>query len=379
MGAIKLYKNIVRRGASIYSNLIKIVGSLYVSKSYKKLPPAHGEREWIQRWRQLVKHPTVNCYRKYAEVADNPMDIIPEDLMNTIIQPILNPNIYRPYYLDKNSFDKIYGKENLPLTIARRMGGNYLDADYEALDFSATIHHVLSKDIEALIAKPSIDSYGGRNILLFNRGTDGLFRWNENPQKTLTLELLDELLGENWILQKKMKQHQFMAQFNETSVNTFRVHVFTSPFTQKTDIAGICMRVGAKGNWFDNIHSGGFCVSVDTEIGILGNIACDGRGNLTKNTQNNDFNQKFKVPNFDKLKEFAIQMGKKAVHHHSLATDIMMCEDGSFRLIEINIGTFDANMYAATGKTPFGKYTDEVIEYCKDRKKKINFVHVIPW
>lgn len=378
MALIKTLKKIVNKGASYYSSVIVKLGRLSYSRSYSRLPVAEGEKKWTERWRQLQKHPSVNCYRKYAGIVDTPSDIIPIDLMNTVIQPILNPNLFRPVYLDKNSFDKIYGSHNLPVTIARRIDGAYFAGDYTPI--TDRIKPESLPGVENLIAKPSRDSYGGRNILLFNRNEMGKYVWNEDPSAVLSLNLLDNLLGENWVLQHKMRQHPFMAQFNESSVNTFRVHVYCSPVTGQADVAAICMRVGAKGNWFDNIHSGGFCVKVDLETGKIGSLASDWKGDRTENTNGIDLERtEFFVPNFPELKKFAIEMGKKVLHHHSLAMDIMMDIEGNFKLIEVNIGTFDANMFMATGTTAFGKYTDEVIEYCRKRRNKVKFVHVIPW
>lgn len=379
MASIKTLKNIVNKGALIYSNMIVSLGRISYSRGYKSIPSKPGEKEWIKKWKILQKKPQVNCYRKYADISNDKINIIPMDLMNTVIQPILNPNIFRPYYLDKNTFDIIYGKENLPVTIARRMNGEYYDGDYKSFG-EKEIPFDKAKDYDSLIAKPSRDSYGGRNILLFHKNEDGIFRWNENPDRVLSVSLLDELLGQDWVLQERLKQHDFMAQFNESSVNTFRVHIYKSPVTGKTVIAGMCMRVGAKGNWYDNVHNGGFCVSVDIDSGKLGKITADGNGDLTNKTNGIDFrNLDLYVPNFENLKKFAIEMGNKVHHHHSLAADIMMDENGNYKLIEINIGTFEANMYMASGTTAFGKYTDEVIEYCKSRKNKVKFVHVIPW
>lgn len=370
-------KQLVNRGAKAYSKLIVKAGKINYAREYRKLPPAEGEREWKKRWIKLQRGPSINCYRKYAALVDEPLNIIPMDLMNTVIQPILNPNRIRPYYSDKNLFDRIFGEVNMPTTILRRIQREYFNSQYRHVEsFDLTLPN---SSITELIAKPSVDSYSGKRVLLFKRSQDGTFRWNENEDKLLSIDLLDELLGENWILQEKMKQHSFMAGFNNSSVNTFRVHIYRSPVSGETHVAAMCMRVGAQGNWYDNIHGGGFCVGVDLATGELGRLAADGKGNVTNDTHGLDFSKKIIVPNFRQLKEFAIEMGEKVIHHHSLAMDIMMNEDGTFRLIEVNIGTFDANMYSATGSTPFGKYTEEVYQYCLENLDRVNLVHVIPW
>lgn len=379
MGVVGKLKKALNGGASLYSSLIIAFGKNIHRRDYKKAPKAPGEKEWAKRWRVLQKNPSKNCYRKYYKYADNPSDIIPADMMNTVIQPILNPNELRPYYLDKNMFDLISGRDIMPYTVMRRIGGEYFDRDYKSLGAEAQLPPI-DPNIDALIAKPSRDSYGGRNVLLFHLSSDGSFRWNEDNSRTLSPKLLDELLGENWIVQHKMEQHPFMAQFNESSVNTLRVHIFSSPVSGEIDIPGACIRVGRKGNWYDNFHGGGFCVGVNLQNGKLGKVAADGKGNITTETNGIDMAANdFFVPGIEALKEFAVNIGKKVPHHYSLAADIMIDRDGSFSLIEVNIGTFDSNMYVATGSTSFGKYTEEVIDYCRKNRKKVKFVHIIPW
>lgn len=310
------------------------------------------------------------------------MNIIPEDMMNTIIQPILNPNILRPLYLDKNMFNRIYGYDNMATTVLRRINGEYFNAGYRSL--GSSVKTIPMYEFDGLIAKPSRDSYGGRNIMLFKKnhqeGSIDKYYWNADESVELSVELLDMHLGKDWILQEQLKQHPFTAQFNESSVNTFRIHIYRSPVTGTIHIPAICIRVGAKGNWFDNIHNGGFCVGVNVENGVLSKQTVDGNANPTKHTNGIDFeNKTFVIPNFDKLIDFSKSIAEKVIHHHSLAADVMMDQNGEFKVIEVNIGTFDSEMYIATGFSPFGKLTDEVIDYCSKRKDAIKFVHVIPW
>lgn len=379
MAIVKQLKSLTNVGAVLYSKIIESLGRMMYKREYKGFPPAQGEKDWKEKWKPLQKSPSVNCYRKYAAVVDHPLDIIPMDMMNTKIQPVLNPNRFRPYYTDKNTFVQLYGEENVPVTVAGRIDGSYYRGKYETTGTEKPELEIGS-DVDALIAKPSRDTYGGRGIILFKRDRDGKFRWNENPEEELSVELLDRLFGDNWILQHKMRQHSFMARFNPTSVNTIRVHVYRSPVTGNTDVAALCLRVGGKGKWFDNIHGGGFCVGVNLATGKVGHLCADGKGNPTQNTCDIDLeHEEIYIPDFKRLKEFAIRMGEKVLHHHSLAEDIMIDEHGNFKLIEINFGPFDANMYMATGSTPFGIYTDEVLNYCASRKKNISFVHVIPW
>lgn len=377
---IRTLKKIINRINEVYTLAIISGCKIAVRRRYKSIPVAiEGENEWRKKWSILQKNPAIKYYRTYAKFLGPNVDIPPAEIMQTVIQPLLNPSLMRIHYLDKNMFDKIYGKEVMPVTLLRCINGEYFSADYDSLGHDNR-YWIPDAAVNGLIAKPSRDSYGGRNILLFIRNKDHKFVMIDNPDKEFSIELLDCLLGKNWILQEQLKQSTFMAQFNETSVNTFRIHVYKSPVSGIIDIPAMCIRIGAKGHWYDNIHSGGVCVSVNPDTGVLGKVPTDVKSIPQPQYNNIDFaNSEIIVPNFKALKEFAKKIGKCVIHHHSLALDVMMDENDDFRLIEVNIGTFDAEMYMANGFTPFGKYTDEVIAYCRDRLHDVKMVHAIPW
>lgn len=376
---IRTLKKIINNINRFYTLIIIEACRIAVRRRYKNIPsPMEGEKEWQKKWSPLIKHPTVKYYRKYAGFLGPNVDIPPTEAMQLQIQPILNPSLMRVHYLDKNMFDQIYGKDVMAKTILRRINGEYFNADYESLGMKSP--SIPSVTMKGLIAKPSRDSYGGRNILLFVRNQSDKFMQVDDPNTELSVELLDKLLGDDWILQEQLKQSSFMAQFNESSVNTFRVHVYKSPVTGIIDTPSICIRIGAKGHWFDNIHSGGVCVSVNPDTGVLGKIPVDVKSVPQPKYNGIDFaNTEITVPDIVGLRNFAKRIGKCVVHHHSLALDVMLDEKGEYKLIEVNIGTIDAEMYMATGFTPFGKYTNEVIDYCSHRHDKVRMVHVIPW
>lgn len=376
---IRTLKKTINRINGLYTSVLVSGCKFAVRQRYKSISIAmEGENEWRKKWSSLIKHPTVKYYRKYAGFLGPNVDIPPVEAMQLVIQPILNPSLMRVHYLDKNMFDKIYGSDVMAKTILRRINGEYFTADYDSL---GTKHPVIPKvEMDGLIAKPTKDSYGGRNVLLFIRNQFGILVQVDNPSMELSVELLDKLLGQDWTLQEQLKQSPFMARFNESSVNTFRVHVYKSPITGRIDIPAICIRIGAKGHWYDNIHSGGVCVSVNPDTGVLGKMPVDVRSVPQPQYNGIDFaDTEIIVPDIECLKNFARRIGKCVTHHHSLALDVMLDENNNYKLIEVNIGTIDAEMYMATGFTPFGKYTDEVIEYCSHRRSEVRMVHVIPW
>lgn len=79
--------------------------------------------EYLKYWRSLSNHIETTSFKYFSNYVDNVEKIIPESIGRSIIEPILNPLRFRPYYSDKNMFGKICGIENVPKTIAYRING----------------------------------------------------------------------------------------------------------------------------------------------------------------------------------------------------------------------------------------------------------------
>ena len=84
----------------------------------------------------------------------------------------------------------------------------------------------------------------------------------------------------------------------------------------------------------------------------------------------------FVIPEFFKVKQFAIEIGKCIPHFHCIALDIMIDYLGNPRLIEYNISAFSTWLFQFTTGAAFGDYTDEVIEYCVKHKEEATRIYV---
>lgn len=72
-----------------------------------------------------------------------------------------------------------------------------------------------------------------------------------------------------WIVQEVLQQHPFLAAFNPSSVNTFRVVTFMD-IEGRIHIHHSILRVGCGGNAVDNWDKGGLSIQVDPKKGQLG-------------------------------------------------------------------------------------------------------------
>ena len=273
-------------------------------------------------------------------------------------------------------FDKIFPQGILPDTLFRRIDSYYYDANYNPAKLDENLINELKK-YDSIFIKPSANTTSGRNIISFKKDENGILR-DLQDNAELSLDILKEYAHDHsdFIIQKSIKQHPYIAQFNPSSVNTFRIATYRSVKTNETEVVGIIMRIGKKGSYVDNVHAGGLYVGINLD-GTLGKYACEHFGNKYNTFNDIDFaNNDYKIPDFEKVINFAKKVGNSAIHHRLLAQDIVLTEDGTPKLIEINLKAFSILPYQFTLAPTFRDYTDEIIEYCKERKNQIERVRV---
>lgn len=321
---------------------------------------------WFEKWSVFGYPPTINGWRAFHSYMNENVDFVPNDVARNFIEPILTPEEFQPFYNDKNSFNLFLDKEWMPKTYLRSINGFLYDGDYRLIkyeDFSKII-----EGEEKLIVKSSKD-LGGHGIVLFKRNEQGDFIDGNNNK--LTLSYLEKTYKTDYLVQECMKQSVFMSQFNPTSVNTLRVAVYRNVKTGELDILNSVIRIGGKGAFVDNACSGGSFVSVDNN-GKLGKFACNKYGKIQKIYNGIDFeNLEFVIPNFDKIKDLVFNVARRMPHMNLFANDIAIDENGNPKLIEVNTTRFTCWLYQYHGNSVFGKYTDELIEYCVKNQEKI--------
>lgn len=333
--------------------------------------------EWLKRWSVLGKTDII-FYRYYSRFIGDNLGILPDDLMHNVIEPILNPMRFRGLYADKNMFDKLlrpYFVEKItPLTLIRCINGGLYDEEYCAVESDDFISIIQSSKASYLAVKPSIDSSSGNNILFFYKKDDTYYLKDTNTE--ISSALLLQKLGNNFIIQEGLKQSVFMGQFNPTSINTLRIATYKSVKDEKSIVLNGVLRIGKKGSSVDNLHAGGFMVGIWPD-GELRDFCSDQYGNKFIEFNGINFDQqKFYIPNYEEIKDFARQVAACIPHQRVLALDIMLDEDNHPKLIEYNNCAFSVWVFQQTIGTVFGPYTDEVIDYCQQHRKEATRIYL---
>lgn len=332
--------------------------------------PAANENEWINKWSVLGCADPI-YYRLFSHYIGNNINIIPEDICRNIVEPILSPFRYVSYYSDKNIFDRLFRPGTLPKTIFRKMRGFYYDGQYNRIDLSdddALYHIIQQTDCNKIIIKPSVDSSSGIGIKLFEKKDN---RWIEIGRDCyLTVAYLNTNYGDDIVVQECLEQAEFMSYYNSTSVNTLRLTLYRSVITDECHVPSAIIRIGKNGSLVDNAHAGGGYVGVKVKDGFLCNKVINQYGEVKTEFNGVDFTKEHKIPNWNKVIEFAKYVGKKIPHHRLLALDIMVDKDGNPRLIEFNCEAYSMWLFQFTIGAALGEYTDEIIEYCKNNIDK---------
>ena len=357
--SLKRYKNY-----QVYSSRFKH----YLELQHFENKKAKGEEEYIKKWEVLCPRVEPYSYRFFSHFCGYNPNIVPEDIGHSYIENILNPREYRHTYADKNLFPEIIGKDHVARTIVCRINGsNLLDANYKNAndDLSKYIGNSTS-----LILKPSINSSSGSGILKFEK--KGEIFVSEEENITLSKSFLLSY-QKDFCLQETVCQHSFMKMLCSTSVNTMRLCLYRSVSNEEPIVTASIIRIGKDGSFVDNAHAGGMFIGVDVSTGEMGKYVIDQYGNKQETWNGIDYSKNtYIVPNWNDVISFAKYIGTRIHHHRLIALDIALDENGKPILIEYNINGFSFWLFMYTNQEVFGKYTDEVIDYCRRNKKQSN-------
>lgn len=384
---MSLYRNIVDVINLCYSKAIICAGNILYRNETKKLLKLHpnyrnkveNEKLWLKKWGKLRVRPDISAYRLFSRYIGNDLNIVPENISSGIIQPLLNPGEYRPYYEDKNMFDKILPLAYMPRTLLRGINGVYYDVAYQTVSLSVDLLETLCQNIDRIFVKPAVDTSSGQGVVAFNRNDKGMLVSVEG-------EVFDErflkeyaTVHPNFIVQKGLSQSRYISQFNPTSINTLRISTYRSVVDNKTHVCAAIMRIGKAGSTVDNAHAGGLFVGVGLD-GVVGKYACDQYGNRYDVFNGINFKeQNFCIPDFDKILRFAEDVSSYIVHHRLVALDICIEADGTPRLVEFNIRAYSVWLFQFTSGTALGTYADEIIDYCSRKAQGVRKVFVEPF
>lgn len=274
---------------------------------------------------------------------------IPADLMYTVIVPYLNYMPFELSYQDKGMYWRTLPNVRKPRTIVQRIHSFYYDGQHKPITEIEALDICLK--VQEAIIKPTINSCQGQGVKLIT-SSDYL----QKDGKKL-YDLLRNY-GDDFILQEKVQQCDFLSSLNESSLNTMRI--LTLRIGNNILVLSTAIRIGGKGSITDNGYGGGYSCGIN-EDGTLKETGFRlTTGERVKELQNGTPLKGLTIPHFDKVIDKAKELHLTLPYLRIIGWDFTIDKDFEPVFIELNSLPGIYIMQLNNGPV-FGKYTDEIL------------------
>lgn len=305
--------------------------------------------------------PTLNIALMNLTGDKNPR-IIPSDVMRREVLPYLNDYDMTPSYIDKNLYDIFINPPRSAETVIKNIKGNYFDENNNSISLKSA-DRILKTSKQDLIVKPSRTNNGKKIKKLHAR--DGKVYLND---KTASLKRLEKIYKKDFIIQEAIKQHDIMALPHPSSVNTLRM--YTMRWNNEVIYISSLARYGVDNDVKDNMGAGGLCLGIKDSGEFFDTALDDEVQTYTHHpTTGVCFGDLEPLPNFEEIKQFAIDCHKNILHLNYISWDIAIREDGKPVFIEAN---FTGPLWIGqliTRQPAFGDHTEKILQYVKEEIK----------
>lgn len=262
----------------------------------------------------------------------------------------------------------VYSDKNVLPLIAKSVGvktpeifggcskGVFFNKDYENVSPEEFIKMV--SDIGEGFIKPTIDSCSGigcKQVEFYN-GRDIL---QDEKIENIILNL-----GDDFVLQKRLKCSQSIKKLYDKSVNTFRV--LTYRWNGDIVLAPTVMRIGCGGGYLDNAHAGGIFIGVTEQGKLLKEAVTEFGKRYTQHPDSGIIFENYKIEGFEEVIKSAIRMHEAIPQLGIIHWDFTINDENVPILIEANCkdgGIWLQQM--AHGKSVFGKNTIDILQWMK--------------
>lgn len=242
--------------------------------------------------------------------------------------------------------------------ISKIKNGKYYDTEYSSIYQILVIYN-------NLFIKP-IDSKKGQDIHKIDYINNKIYIDNEIKSIEELESFINKISNQNdFLIQKRIIQHPQISSIYENSINTLRVVTINNLKSYNPNdiyVLGVELRVGANGNFTDNISAGGLKIGVN-ESGCLCKFGYYNHKFGTKISYHPDTNiifEGYPIPYYNETVDLCKKFHSKIKDIHLIGWDVAITEDGPI-FIEGNdsCGT-DFQVLYGPMKNIYDKYLPEV-------------------
>ena len=282
----------------------------------------------------------------YSRTGIYSKEYIPKGFYTVDLLPKANKVKYRDAYADKNMVDVFLPNVKHPHTVLKRMNGYYY---YEGKPVSEDEAIKNCLNLHDCIIKPALE-FSGKGVcgLDVNNGVTSI--------EGLSLAELFRKYGDNFQIQRRLRQHERMNNLNPTSVNTIRILTYRSGM-EILPIYSV-VRIGRMGQVIDNQCAGGMSAIIG-EDGKLGKYAYSGYSeNDILKTDIGTVLDGYEIPSYQRALETVKTLHFQLPFFNLIGWDVAIDEVGDPVIIEWNVNTGLSQSAFGPG---FGKYTERII------------------
>lgn len=253
---------------------------------------------------------------------------------------------YLRAFLDKNYMDVLLPCVKHPVTLLRKIHGEYFDVDFKHISLNDAVEILYENRVPGAVVKISRMSCGGAGVRFIGESST-----RDEMKRALEVD-------RDMAVQRVMKQHPEMAKMNESSVNTIRI--IAVMLDGESIPLSACVRIGNSGSKVDNFSSGGVGCGVRPD-GSLNEYGYTQVGTKSKVHTNGFVFKEGRVPNFDKVLEAVKRCHSRVPMFGFASWDIAIDEDGEPVLIEYNVAGAGIDIHQYNNGPLYGQYRERII------------------
>lgn len=187
------------------------------------------------------------------------------------------------------------------------------------------------------------------------------------------LKLLHEWISNNFLIQRVVKQHPILAQFNESSLNVIRINTWLHE--GKVEVLNCTLRFGIPGTATD-------ITTLDGEE-IVNVVAISKEGKLAHISYNQfgqirDISDQLiagdQIPMWDEIINITKKAHLQLPHFCIVGWDMTVTPENEVVCIEYNIKRPGTVFYQYANGPFFGEYMDEVMSFLEDHSNQVKYV-----
>ena len=286
-----------------------------------------------ENYGKKVKYWWHRLYQSYTGNFD--FRYVPEYIFSTRIEPKTNNRLDAMPFENKNMLSVVFDDKNvkIPETYIMCVNGKLFDGNRNLItkEDAGKILKTINNGTYDAVIKATIDTNSGRDVHMISM-KNGI---DQKSQKDIE-KIIDEM-GQNFVVQEKIKQHKSLSKLYDKSINTFRV--ITYILENQIFVAPIVLRIGQGGATVDNAHAGGMFIGVLDDGNLKKEAYTEYQLRYLMHPDTKMVFDKYKIPSIEKIRECAINLHKKIPMLDYVSWDFTIDENENIILIETNLSS----------------------------------------